>query len=202
MRRVADQGGDGRNILVFCASSESCEPKYHACASRLGEVLGRAGDTVIYGGGAQGSMGALATAALRAGGRVVGIQPRFMNELEWTHAHIQELVLVEDMQERMRRMLDSADAIVALPGGSGTLEELFNAITAKRLGALVAPVVIVNQDGFYDPLIAQLSACVEHRFMDERHRAIWQVVTTADEVPAAIEAAPEWSRDAIQFATL
>jgi len=189
-------------VLVFCASSGSCAPKYHDCARRLGEVLGRRGDTLVYGGGALGSMGALATAALRAGARVVGIQPRFMNELEWTHAHIQELVLVEDMQERMRRMLDSADAVVALPGGSGTLEELFNAITAKRLGALVVPVVIVNQDGFYDPLLAQLSACVEGRFMDERHRAIWQVVGEPEEVPGAIDSAPPWSRDAIRFATL
>ena len=102
----------------------------------------------------------------------------------------------------MRRMLAVADAIVALPGGSGTLEELLDAITAKRLGEIVVPILIVNQDGFFDPLIEQLSRCVEERFMDERHRAMWQVVAEPEEVPDAIAAAPQWSRDAIAFASV
>jgi uncharacterized protein (TIGR00730 family) len=190
------------SVLVFCASSESCAPEYHDFARRLGEMLGRADDTVVYGGGALGSMGALATAALEAGGQVVGIQPRFMNELEWTHEGVSELVLVDDMQERMRRMVVRADAIVALPGGSGTLEELFTAITAKRLGQVVVPIIIVNQGGFYDPLLEQLSRCVDERFMGERHRSMWQVVETPEDVPAAIAAAPEWSKDALRFAAV
>jgi uncharacterized protein (TIGR00730 family) len=187
---------------VFCASSESCAPKYHDCARRLGEVLARAGDTLVYGGGALGSMGALATATIRAGGRVVGIQPRFMNELEWTHGELHEIILVDDMQDRMRRMLERADAVVALPGGSGTIEELFHAITAKRLGEFLSPIVVVNQDGFYDPLLEQLSRCVAGRFMDERHRAMWQVVAAPEEVLGAIASAPRWSKDALRFAAL
>ena len=99
-------------------------------------------------------------------------------------------------------MLVIADAIVALPGGSGTLEELFDALTAKRLGEIVAPIVIVNQDGFFDPMIEQLSRCIEERFMDERHRHMWQVVARAEDVPAALASAPAWSKDALEFATV
>jgi uncharacterized protein (TIGR00730 family) len=165
-------------------------------------VLARAAQVVVYGGGALGSMGALASAAIASGGHVIGIQPRFMNELEWTHTGIHDLQLVEDMQERMRRMLAIADAIVALPGGSGTLEELLDALTAKRLGEIVVPIVIVNQDGFFDPLIEQLSRCIEERFMDERHRDMWQVVARAEDVPAAIASAPAWSKDALEFASV
>lgn len=194
--------GNLKNVLVFCASSESCSPEYHAAAARLGELLARAGQAVVYGGGAVGSMGALASAAIAAGGQVIGIQPRFMNELEWTHPGVQALELVDDMQERMRRMLAIADAIVALPGGSGTLEELLDALTAKRLGEIVVPVVIVNQGGFFDPLLAQLERCIEERFMDERHRDMWQVVAKPDEVPAALASAPPWSKDALGFATV
>jgi uncharacterized protein (TIGR00730 family) len=193
---------ESRKVLVFCASSTQCRAAYHEVASRLGVVLAEAGDTVVYGGGALGSMGVLATAARAAGGRVVGIQPHFMNELGWTQPDLHALELVEDMQERMRRMLAAADAIVALPGGSGTLEELFNAITAKRLGEIVAPIVIVNQDGFFDPVVEQLSRCVNERFMDERHRDMWRVVATPEDVPGAIESSPPWSKDALDFASV
>ncbi len=189
-------------VLVFCASSESCDGRYHDAGTRLGEVLARAGMTVIYGGGALGTMGRLSKGALAAGGQVRGIQPRFMNELGWAQEGLHDLELVEDMQERMRRMLAVADAIVALPGGSGTLEELLDAITAKRLGEIVVPIIIVNQDGFFDPLIEQLARCVDERFMDERHRAMWQVVAKPDEVPDALRAAPAWSKDAVAFASV
>lgn len=191
-----------KHVLVFCASSESCSGAFHEAAGRLGEVLTRAGHRIVYGGGAVGSMGALANAALSAGGHVIGIQPHFMNELEWSHEEIQHLELVEDMQERMRRMLALADAIVALPGGSGTLEELMDALTAKRLGEIVVPIVIVNQGGFFDPLIEQLSRCIEERFMDERHRDMWQIVQEPEDVPDAIASAPAWSKDALYFAAV
>jgi uncharacterized protein (TIGR00730 family) len=193
---------NGARVLVFCASSESCNPRYHETGARLGEVLAGAGMVVVYGGGALGTMGRLSKAVLGVGGEVHGIQPRFMNELGWAQEGLHQLELVEDMQERMRRMLAVADAIVALPGGSGTLEELLDAITAKRLGEIVVPIVIVNEGGFFDPLIEQLSRCVDERFMDERHRDMWQVVETPEAVPDAIRGAPRWSKDAIAFASV
>ncbi len=171
-------------------------------AARLGTTLALAGMSIIYGGGRLGSMGALADAALEARGEVIGIQPRFMSELGWTHDGITQLHVVPDMQERKRRMLAAADAIVALPGGTGTLEELLEAITAKRLGHFLNPIVIVNQDGFWDPLVAQLERCVDERFLDERHRLMWQVVDAPEEVVEAFDAATAWSKDALDFASV
>ena len=145
-------------------------------------------------------MGALADAALEAGGRLVGILPKFMNDLEWGHKSLTELRLVDDMHHRKRMMIEESDAVVALPGGSGTFEELLEAITWKRLGLYVGPVVIVNVRGFYDPLRDLLEKAVAERFMDERHRQMWSFVDMPEEVLAAIRAAPEWSAEARAFA--
>ncbi len=189
-------------ILVFCASSGRCDPAYHDEARRLGELLAEAGLSIVYGGGGVGSMGALADGALSRSGEVVGIQPHFMAELEWSHPGISALHLVDDMQERKRRMLASCDAVVALPGGTGTLEELYETLTAKRLGNFHGPVVLVNQRGFFDPCIAMLERCVEESFMDDRHRELWQVVERVDEVIDTLRNAPAWPADARRFASL
>ncbi len=188
------------SVLVFCASSRRCAAAYHEAAGRLGGLLADAGIRVVYGGGAVGSMGALADGALARGGEVLGIQPHFMFELEWAHTRLSRLETVVDMQERKRRMVDEADAIVTLPGGSGTFEELFEVISAKRLGLFLGPIVIVNQGGFFDPCVALLDRCIDEHFMDERHRDIWQVVDDVDGVLDAMRAAPPWSADAVRFA--
>jgi hypothetical protein len=187
-------------VLVYCASSKSCSPRYHEAAARLGRALALASRVVVYGGGGDGSMGALASAALSAGGNVIGIQPRFMKELEWTHTGLTELHIVESMQDRKQLMLSSADAVVALPGGTGTLDEVLDALTHKRLGQFFGPVVFVNQEGFFDPCLLQLERCIDERFMDSRHGQMWSVVRDVDEVVAAIDQAPEWTRDALGFA--
>ena len=148
-----------RSVVVYCASSRACEAEYHDEARRLGEILATAGCAVVYGGGRAGSMGALAEGALAKGGRVVGVIPKFMMDLEWGHDDLSELHVVEDMRTRKHEMLTRASAVVALAGGTGTLEELFEAITLKRLGLFLGPIVIVNTKGYYDPLIAQLQAC-------------------------------------------
>jgi uncharacterized protein (TIGR00730 family) len=194
-------GTAGRRVLVFCASSGSCDPIFHDAAAALGRSIARSGHTLVYGGGSVGSMGALADAALAEGGRVLGIIPRFMQQLEWAHPGLSELRLVEDMQQRKREMLRMADAIVTLPGGSGTFEELFEAITSKRLGLFAKPIVIVNQNGFYDPLFRLLQSSVDERFMHDAHLEMWKGVDTIDEVLPAIESAAEWPEDAVGFAT-
>jgi len=196
------ESASAKHILVFCASSRSCDPIYHEVAARLGRILARASMTIVYGGGAEGSMGALADAALAAGGEVVGIQPRFMRELEWSHGRLTALHVVEDMQERKRRMLACADAVVALPGGSGTLEELLEAITAKRLGMFLKPIILVNQLSFFDPCVRMLERCIEERFMDARHREMWQIVDEPEQVLDAIEVAAAWSESARHFAAI
>ncbi len=196
----AEPGDNRRKVCVYCASSEQADPIHAETARRLGELLAGRGDSVVYGGGASGSMRALADGALAAGGRVIGVIPRFMRELEWAHPGISELTVTEDMHDRKRRMMELADAVVALPGGSGTFEELLEAITWKRLGLFTRPIVIVNTGGFYDPLIAQLKTAIDGRFMDERHRNMWTVVASAEEVPRAIDDSPQWSEAARGFA--
>lgn len=191
-----------RNICVYCASSSACDAIYRDVARRLGGILASRGYSIIYGGGGMGSMGALADGAVSSGGRVVGVLPKFMMDLEWGHPGLTELRIVEDMRVRKHMMLSGSDGVVALPGGSGTLEELFEALTLKRLGLYTQPIVLVNTRNFFDPLIQLLEHTVAERFMDRRHLQMWQVVASPDEVPHALEHAPAWSAAARQFAAV
>ena len=194
--------GGERSVCVYCASSQACDAAYHDVARRLGELLAQAGCTVVYGGGRAGSMGALADGALAAGGRIVGVIPKFMMELEWGHDDLTELHVVEDMRTRKHEMLTRSSAVVALPGGTGTLEELFEAITLKRLGLFLGPIVIVNTRGYYDALLDQLAVAIERRFMDARHAAMWTVVAGPEEVLPAIAASAAWGADSRDFAVV
>ncbi len=189
-------------VCVYCASSNACDPAFRDVARRLGGLLASAGCTLVYGGGRAGSMGALADGALAHGGRVVGIIPRFMRELEWGHEDLTELHVVEDMRTRKHEMLARASAVVALAGGCGTFEELMEAITLKRLGLYLGPIVIVNTGGYYDPLLEQFSRAIDGRFMDARHGSMWQVVAEPEEVVAALETAPGWDAGNINFAAV
>jgi uncharacterized protein (TIGR00730 family) len=189
-------------VCVYCASSNACDERYREVARRLGGLLAGAGCTLVYGGGRAGSMGALADGALAHGGRVVGIIPRFMRELEWGHEELSELHVVEDMRTRKHEMLSRASAVVALAGGCGTFEELLEAITLKRLGLYLGPIVIVNTDGYYDPLLGQFARAIDGRFMDARHGAMWQVVAAPEEVVAALESAPGWEAGNVGFAAV
>jgi len=191
-----------RAVCVYCASSRSAHPEYRAAARRLGEVLAAEGVGIVYGGGAVGSMGALADGALARGGRVIGILPRFMADLEWGHKGLTDLQLVEDLRTRKHMMLTLSQAAIALPGGSGTLEEVLEAITFKRLGLYLNPILLVNTRGYFSPLIELLARAVEERFMDQRHLLMWQVVATPEEVPAALANAPAWSTEARAFASI
>ena len=135
-------------------------------------------------------MGALADGALAAGGQVIGILPRFMADLEWGHRGLTDLQLVEDLRTRKHAMLTLSQAAIALPGGSGTLEELLEAITLKRLGLYLNPIVQV------------LQRAVDEHFMDPRHLLMWQVVDTPEAVPEALRLAPAWSAESRAFAAV
>jgi uncharacterized protein (TIGR00730 family) len=191
-----------RAVCVYCASSGSCDPEHHAMARRVGEILAADGRPVVYGGSRVGSMGAVADGALSRGGRVIGVLPKFLSDMELSHDGLTELHIVEDMRTRKHLMLSQAEAVVALPGGCGTFEELMEAITLKRLGIFLGPIVIVNSGGYYAPLLALFDAAIRERFMDERHRAIWQVVASPDEILPALAAAPAWTSDMRKFASL
>jgi len=147
-------------------------------------------------------MGSLANGALTAGGNVIGVIPRFMTEVEWQHPGLASLEVVEDMRERKHRLLTGSDAVVALPGGCGTLEELFEALTLKRLGLYFNPIVLVNTAGFYAPLQSFLERMIEQRFMNPQHLAMWTLVDSPNDVLPAIDAAPEWREDARNYAVV
>ena len=187
-------------MCVYCASSQQARPSFVAAATALGREFADRGWETVYGGGRSGLMGALAEGALGAGGRVHGIIPEFMKVREWAHQGVSFLETVPDRHTRKRRMVECADAIVALPGGSGTLEELLEAITWKRLGIHGKPIVIANLEGFYDPLVQQLELCITERMMHARHGAMWTVVRDAGDVTNALLRAPTWDDDAIGFA--
>lgn len=189
-------------ICVYAASSARCAAHYHAAAHQLGRLLAEAGATVVYGGGAVGSMGAVADGALAAGGEVIGIIPRFMTEVEWQHPGLATLEVVEDMRERKHRLLTGSDAVVALPGGCGTLEELFEAITLKRLGLYFNPIVLLNTRGFYAPLARFMDQVIEQRFMNPEHATMWAMVDTPEEVLPQIRATPRWDENARAFAVV
>jgi uncharacterized protein (TIGR00730 family) len=191
-----------QSVCVYCASSNRSPAVYLEAAAQLGRILAENEITIVYGGSSLGSMGQLAAAALEAGGKVIGVLPRFMDDLEWGHRSLSEMRVVGDMHERKRVMLELSDAAIALPGGCGTLEELFEAITWKRLGLYFGPVVLVNVAGFFDPCIELLNRCVDERFLDEKHRAMWNVAGDPEGVIETLRSAPEWSRDARNFAAL
>lgn len=186
---------------VYAASSAQSPPEYMQAARRLGQVLAQAGWVVVYGGGSQGSMGAVADGALAAGGEVIGILPRFMADLEWGHAGLTHLELVEDMRERKHKLLTGSDAVVALPGGCGTLEELFEAITLKRLGLYLNPILLLNTRNYWSALARFMDEqVIAERFMNPEHRRMWEVVANPEDVVPAIRDAPAWDRNARDYA--
>ena len=197
---TSEESQTQRAVCVYCASSNTSHPEYREVAHQLGVVLAGAGLGIVYGGGARGSMGALADGALSQGGRVIGILPKFMAELEWGHPGITELELVEDMRIRKHMMLARSHAAIALPGGCGTLEELLEAM--KRLGLYLNPIVLVNTRGFFDPLLELLASAIREHFMDHRHAQMWEVVARPDQVLEALSKAAAWNSEARAFAAL
>ncbi|MGA9332819.1 MAG: TIGR00730 family Rossman fold protein [Rudaea sp.] len=189
-------------ICVYCASSQQCDRVYHAAAERLGKLLAETGCTIVYGGGATGLMGSLANGALAHGGEVIGIIPRFMTEVEWQHPGVTRLEVVEDMRERKHRLLTGSDAVVALPGGCGTLEELFEAITLKRLGLYFNPILLLNTLDFYSPLQTFLQQVIDQRFMNAEHAGMWSLVEHPEDVLPAVRATPRWREDARSYAVV
>ena len=171
-------------------------------AYKLGIQLAQNGIVTYYGGGAVGLMGSLADGAISAGGEVVGIIPDFMQQLEWGHKGITKLHIVNTMHERKSMIVSESDAFVALPGGCGTLEELLEVITWKRLGLHSKPIIITNLKGFFNPCIEMLNQCVREHFMHEKHLQMWTVVDSVDEIIPALSNGEAWYKDARDFAVL
>jgi uncharacterized protein (TIGR00730 family) len=173
-------------VCVFCGSQYGSDPTYRRVAARLGEMLGAAGVTIIYGGGHVGLMGAVADAAIAAGGEVIGLIPTRLLEREVGHRAITRLITTKDMFERKQQMIDRAGAFVILPGGLGTLDELLEVITLRQLGYHDKPIVLINLGGYWDPFIALVDQVVRHNFALPSARTLYRVVDTVDQVLPAL----------------
>lgn len=190
------------SVCVYSASSTKIDPVYFDTAYELGTLLGQQHIRLINGAGNMGLMSAVSDAALAAGGEVTGVIPRFMVEQGWHHTGLTRLVEVESMHERKKMMADLSDAVIALPGGCGTLEELLEIITWKQLGLYLNPVVILNVKGYFDPLLAMLQRAVEENFMRTQHGSIWHVAKTVREAVELVHIVPLWDVSIRKFAAI
>jgi uncharacterized protein (TIGR00730 family) len=189
-------------VTVYASSSNALADSYYDAASRLGSTLGNAGFEIAYGGGGVGLMRAMADSALEAGAHVHGVIPGFLNTVEHGHKNLSKLEVVDDMRERKHRMLVDSDAVVSLPGGSGTFEEVFEVLTMKRLGQFLGPIILVNTNNYYDRLVDFLEHSVSESFMSRLHLQMWSMIDEPEQVLDALSSAKTWSSDAFKFAAV
>jgi hypothetical protein len=187
---LADRDGRGRRLCVFCGSTPGHDPAYAEATRAVGKSLVAHGYGLVYGGGGIGLMGELASAVLDAGGEVVGVIPRHLYEAERAHRGVTDLRVVDTMHERKAAMADLSDGFVGLPGGIGTYEELFEALTWAQLGIHAKPVGLVDVGGFFTPLLAFLDQVVATGFLRPEHRAMLHVGPDLDALLRAFAAAP------------
>ena len=179
-----------KSVCVYCASSSKINPRYFEAARETGRLLAQNGMRCVCGAGNQGLMGTLADSVLENGGEVLGVIPRFMIDEGWCHKGLTETIVTADMHERKERMAQEADAVIALPGGCGTMEELFEII------------VILNIDGYYNPLIEMLHNAIGENFMRQEHARMWQVAQTPQEAVDAIQNMPVWDKNIRKIAAI
>lgn len=180
-----------KRLCVYCGAAGNVAEPYRQAARQLGRLLGKAGIELIYGGGRVGLMGLLADAVLAAGGRVTGIIPDFLRNREIGHDGASELIVVGSMHERKQRMFELADAFAILPGGLGTLDEALECITWRQLGLHDRPIVVIDVDGYWRPLARLIDHVVRAGFAGPEAPGLYQVVSSPEDLPAALSAAPE-----------
>ncbi len=182
---------DVRAICVYCGSSNRVDERHKDSARRIGREIGERGLQLVYGGGRVGLMGLAADATLAAGGEVIGIIPGHIQELEVEHTGLTELHVVDSMHTRKRMMFDRSDAFVVLPGGLGTLDETFEIVTWKQLGLHDKPVIIVDADGYWRPMLDMLEHMIGSGFARPEHRNLFRVVDAVEAVFDALALEPE-----------
>ena len=190
------------SVCVYSASSTKINPVYFKAAEELGSLLAEHHIRLINGAGSIGLMCAVADAVLKNGGEVTGVIPRFMVEQNWHHTGLTELIEVESMHERKQKMANLSDGIVALPGVCRTLEELLEIITWKQLGLYLNPIVILNVNGFFDPLLEMLGKAIDENFMRQQHGDIWKVAQTPEEALRLLYETPVWDISIRKFAAI
>jgi uncharacterized protein (TIGR00730 family) len=185
-----------KTVCVYCGSAGAVDPAFRDAATALGKLIADAGIDLVYGGGRVGLMGLVADGVMANGGRVTGIIPEFLDKYEVGHTGLSELIVVDNMHTRKKLMMDRADAFVVLPGGFGTLEELFEVLTWKQLRLHDKPILLLDLPGtdgrgFWQPLTALLGHLITEKFAKPEMAALWQIVNSLDGVLPAFSAAPQ-----------
>jgi len=189
-------------ISVYCASSSKIESSYMAEARKVGRLLAQAGITLVNGAGNMGLMQASTDGCIEAGGKAIGIIPTFMVKEGWCHQGMTDIIETADMHVRQQKMSEMGDAAIVLPGGCGTLAELFELVTWKQLGLYLKPIVILNTNGYYDALLAQMERSADECFMRKEHLQIWRVAQTAEEAVQLATSTPLWDTNVRRFAAV
>lgn len=189
-------------FTVYSASSGQVPAVYLEAARTLGRLIASGNHTLVNGAGRTGLMGACTDACLAAGGKAIGVIPQFMIDQGWQHRGMTELLVTPDMHRRKELMAEKSDACIALAGGVGTLEELLEIITWKQLGLYLKPIIILNTNGYYDALLAQLQRAADECFMRPQHTAIWSVAATPEEAIRQALTTPLWDASVRKFAAL
>ena len=190
------------SVCVYSASSTKIDAVYFQAAETLGRRLAEHHIRLINGAGSIGLMCSVADAVLKNGGEVTGVIPRFMVEQNWHHTGLTELIEVGSMHERKQKMASLSDGIIALPGGCGTLEELLEIITWKQLGLYLNPIIILNTNRFFDPLLEMLEKAIDENFMRRQHGDIWKVAQTPEEAVRLLYETPVWDISIRKFAAI
>ncbi len=191
-----------KTVCVYCASSSKADKKYLDAAYTLGKILAESKIRCVFGAGKTGLMGALAQGVIDSKGEIVGVIPEFMIAEGWGNEDLTHLEITPTMHSRKETMAQLSDAVIAMPGGCGTFEELMEIITWKQLGLFSGAIIILNINNYYNPLIEMLNRAVEENFMREEHKTIWQVATTPEEAIVAIKEATGWREDARKIAAI
>lgn len=181
-----------KSITVYCGANKGFHPAYEEAAKELGTYLAENGYTMIFGGGSVGLMGVTATAALEAGGKVIGVIPHFLDAMEVGHKELTEMHLVDTMHTRKAKMEELSDAFITMPGGYGSMDEIFEILTWAQLGLHKKPVGILNIRGYYDLLIKQLDHMVEEGFLRKENR---ELIVVGDDIPSLFEAMHHYEPD-------
>ena len=170
-----------KSALIFCGANSGKRPIYTEVARQLGQTLAQQDITIVYGAGKVGLMGEVAEAALAQGGEVIGVIPFFLRKKEVAHEELTKMYVVDSMHERKIKMAQLSDAVIVLPGGYGTMDELFEMLTLSQIGQGQHPIVLININGFFSPLLAQLDHMVEEGFLKPGHRQLTMVCSNVEE---------------------
>lgn len=177
-----------KSICVFCGANPGTDPRYAQAAFETGRTLAERGITLVFGGGKVGLMGATADGALSAGGRVVGVIPDFLRSRELSHPGVEEMIITQTMHQRKQRMAELSEGFIALPGGLGSMDELFEILTWAQLELHSCPVGLLNVSGYYDPLLAMLDRMREEGFLNPVNRGLLLASDSLDPLLAQMEA--------------